>query len=245
MKKWLIPLMIIVMLAVSAGMTAAGEEAAGISAGDTVTFGRFPQAKNGNDLTPIEWLVLDVQEGKALLISKYGLAMRSFSQLHSDKPDMYWDVSQLRTWLNDAFYGSAFSPEEQAAILAATVENKKISFFNEGEDKPETEDKLFVLSYAEANRYLGVIPGGNDIRARSAPTPCAIARGAWTSETDRTADGEPAGHWWLRSANGFGTAAVVDGSGGLIGYDIFRGGVMVRPAVWINPESEIFRSENP
>ena len=53
--------------------------------GNTVLFGAYPQTEEGGDNTPIEWIVLDTQEGKSLLISKYGLDAR---QYHTDRNDI-------------------------------------------------------------------------------------------------------------------------------------------------------------
>ena len=39
--------------------------------GNYVTFGHYPQTKNGNDSTPIEWAVLARDGSKALLLSRY------------------------------------------------------------------------------------------------------------------------------------------------------------------------------
>lgn len=40
-----------------------------IAPGSIVPFGMYPQTASGIDRTPIEWLMLDVQDGKALLLS--------------------------------------------------------------------------------------------------------------------------------------------------------------------------------
>lgn len=55
--------------------------------GNIVTFGHYPQTSDGNDSTPIEWLVLDVQDGKSLLISRYALDSQLYN---SEFVDMTW-----------------------------------------------------------------------------------------------------------------------------------------------------------
>ena len=42
-----------------------------IKVGDVISLGHYPQDASGIDNTPVEWIVLDVQGYKALLISKY------------------------------------------------------------------------------------------------------------------------------------------------------------------------------
>ena len=48
------------------------------SIGDIITFGRYPQTASGIDSTPIEWIVLDRDGSRALLLSKYGLDMKPY-----------------------------------------------------------------------------------------------------------------------------------------------------------------------
>ena len=94
--------------------------------------------------------------------------------------------------MNGEFFNKAFSSEEQSAILLTNVDNSTVQNFitwnkNSGNN---TQDRIFLLSYAEANRYLGVKnEDDNNIISRAAPTAYAISRGAFTSESDQTADG--------------------------------------------------------
>lgn len=39
--------------------------------GDTIQFGKYAQTSSGRDQTPIDWKVLAIENGKALLLSKY------------------------------------------------------------------------------------------------------------------------------------------------------------------------------
>ncbi len=120
------------------------------TAGSTVTFGHYEQDGNtGNGPEPIEWIVLDVQEGKSLLLSKYGLDKIAY---HTSKQNITWEKSTLRRWLNKIFMNSAFTAEEQTAVLMTKVDNSEIQgsskFRTDGGNN--TEDYLFLLSYREA-----------------------------------------------------------------------------------------------
>ena len=103
-------------------------------------------------------------------------------------------------------------------------------------------DKIFLLSYAEANQYLGVTYGANNNTAsRAAATAYALERGAFQSNSNKTADGDPAGWWWLRSPGlDRSFAAYVFHGGSLIYGDVDIASGCVRPALWINLESDIF-----
>jgi hypothetical protein len=110
----------------------------------------------------------------------------------------------------------------------------------------DTQDKIFLLSYAEAKRYFGVqhhsVSGsGNNTRSRVSPTAYAAARGAYTSSSDKTAKGKSAGWWWLRSPGYFrNSAAYVIDDGALSYFSVDSDNGSVRPAFWINLDSDIF-----
>lgn len=217
-----------------------------IKVGDIVTFGRYPQTAEGTDQTPIEWIVLDYDETnhKALLLSRYGLVAKPYN---TERTDITWEKCTLRTWLNGEFLNKAFSAGEQSAILITKVDNSASQGYSEWDTDGgnNTEDRIFLLSYAEANRYLGVTYGGsNNTGARVAPTAYAIANGADTSYKYQTADGEAAGWWLLRSpGRGQGSAAHVEGDGSLYSTSVSHDGSVVRPAFWLNLNSDMGQKE--
>lgn len=78
----------------------------GLLPGDIVIFGSYEQDNspaNGNE--PIEWLILDIQDGNALLVSRYVLDCQLY---HTSLEDITWERSTLRTWLNGEFLNSVF-----------------------------------------------------------------------------------------------------------------------------------------
>ena len=85
-----------------------------------MTFGTYSQTAEGNDETPIEWLVLDRNGDHALLLSRYSLDVHAFYPEHVD---ITWEKGTLRAWLNDDFLNRAFTAEEQAAILLTSLDN--------------------------------------------------------------------------------------------------------------------------
>lgn len=189
-------------------------------------------------MTPIEWLVLARDGNKALLISRYWLDAQPYN---TDHTSVTWETCTLRTWLNVTFYNKAFSSDEQAAILTTSVDNGK----NQGYSKwstsggNNTEDKVFLLSYAEANKYFGVTYDNiSNTKSRVAPTAYAIAHGTWTSSSNKTADGTDAGWWWLRSPGNYQDfAAVVDTDGSLRNITVNYVSGSVCPALWVNIEA--------
>ena len=220
---------------------AAAARDAKFAVGNYVSFGTYPQTKAGNDATPIEWLVLARDGNKALLISRYGLDAQPYNK---DYTSVTWETCTLRTWLNSTFYNKAFSSAEQAAILTTDVDNSKNQCYSGWNTSGgnNTQDKVFLLSYAEANKYFGVTyDNSSNTKSRIAPTAYAIAHGAWTSSYKKTADDIDAGWWWLRSP-GYDQklAANVDADGSLYANRVNVGSGSVRPALWVNLESGIF-----
>ena len=211
--------------------------------GSIVTYGQYEQDNNtGNGPEEIEWIVLDVQDGKSLLLSRYGLDAKPY---HTEVKDITWEECSLRAWLNNDFLKSAFAPTEQSAILLTAVDNSK-SQGNSGwktNGGNNTQDHLFLLSYAEANKYLGVTYSDINItKSRVAPTAYAKAQGAYTSNINKTADGEAAGWWWLRSPGSRQSSAAIFSDFGSLHFDNYvrYDSGCVRPAFWLNLESGIF-----
>lgn len=212
--------------------------------GNKVAFGLYEQDNNTeNGMEAIEWIVLDYEEKehKALLLSQYGLEVK---QYNIEKTDITWERCSLRHWLNSEFLKSAFSANEQAAILMTTVDNSDSQGYSKWntDGGNNTQDHIFLLSYAEANRYLDVTEDNyNNTKARVAPTAYAITQDVWAYEEFQTSNGEPAAWWWLRSpSTDQECAAIVHANGALLdNYVTFVYGV-VRPAFWLNLESDIF-----
>ena len=190
--------------------------------GGIVNFGRYEQDGNEeNGPEEIEWIVLDVQDGKVLLLSKYGLEAKRYNK---KKTDVTWETCTLRAWLNDDFLNKAFDAEEQSAILITEVDNSDAQGYSGWitSGGNNTKDKIFLLSCAEISLYLDAKYMEND-------------------DGNNTASRRPSGWWWLRSPGGLQSdAAFVTGFGSLFYDSVLDASVVVRPAFWLNLESGIF-----
>ena len=211
-----------------------------VQSGRQITFGHYPQTANGNDNTPIEWLILARDEQKILIVSKYGLDAQPYNK---DYTSVTWETCTLRTWLNGTFYNKAFSSAEQAAILTTNVDNSKNQCYSGWNTSGgnNTQDKVFQLSYAEANKYFGVTyDNSNNMKSRVAPTAYAIAQGAYIDSDGKADDDNDIG-WWLRSPGTYQDCAVnVNADGFHFNYSVLNDSGSVRPALWVNLESGIF-----
>lgn len=195
---------------------------------NTILFGNYEQNGQKSGYTEcIEWIVLDVQDDKALLLSAYALDAVPY---HKTYATVTWENCTLRSWLNSKFLKTAFTEEEQAIIFTTKVDNSA----SQGNEKwrtknnSPTNDKIFLLSYEETNQYFA------DAQSRICqPTEYAVSRGADIRLLD---DGvTEAGWWWLRSP-GEKThhAAFVNFDGERYSNAVANDYLSVRPAMWID-----------
>ena len=194
--------------------------------GSYVLFGSYPQ--RGAEKDPIEWQVLDVSGSHVLLISRYGLDAHAYNRQYVT---MTWERSSLRQWLNDEFFYTAFSSHEQESILVTNVDNSRSqgyeAFSTDGGN--DTDDRVFLLSYAEAAKYFG----GNTPR-KCAATPYARYQGVLVAN-DSAVDGQATGRWWLRSpGKSVVDAGIIDQYGVLEWMYINWEEGMVRPVLWMD-----------
>lgn len=194
-------------------------------AGDYMFFGAYEQDNNtANGKEYVEWLVLEVKDGKALVISKYALDCKPY---YTSYTDVTWETCTLRKWLNNDFLNSAFSAEEKAMIPTVTVSADKNPEYSTNPGNA-TQDQVFLLSITEVNKYFS-----SDSARQCEPTDFAVANGAWESDSGNC-------WWWLRSpgygqnyAAGVGRDGDVDEGGLYVFYDDYAD----RPALWIDLNS--------
>ncbi len=203
---------------------------------NTILFGNYEQDNNpDNGPEAIEWIVLDVQDNKALLISKWGLDSRPFDEWMGGS---IWEASTVRKWLNQDFLSTAFNEKEQSAILVTDVDN---SVFQAGYKNkyewPNTQDKLFLLSYHEAFEVYF----DSDQARMCAPTDYAYAQGANHSfESKYQVEGRDTSTYLLRTfAELTDYVAVVSNRGQCNSWNGMFGGAIIRPALWLDLKSEI------
>ena len=190
--------------------------------GDTIVFGRYEQDNDdSNGAEPVEWLVLDRDGDRLLIISKYALYYRRYN---STFDIITWEASTLRTWLNENFLDDTFTKEEQEIIQTVTVTaDDNPSYKTEAGN--DTQNKVFLLSIQEAERYFL-----SDEARVCEPTPYAF-----TGRTTEFAD--TGGWWWLRSPGNCGIYAARVAPDGRVDHDggHERNTEGIRPVVWIGP----------
>ena len=191
--------------------------------GKTIEFGNYPQDKDGTE-KPIEWIVMKKEGNQVLLLSKYVLDAKSYNEGWGD---VTWETSDIRQWLNNEFYTTAFNKAEKAKIQTSLIKNEDNSEYGTSGGN-DTEDKVFLLSEKEADTLF------SDEEERIAKaTEYAEKSGVYVNK-------EKAAWWWLRSPGGYSDgAAVVSCSGWVYGSgdDVHYCGDGVRPALHLNLQS--------
>ena len=208
--------------------------------GSIVTFGRYEQDGNpDNGPEKIEWIVLDEQEGKYLLLSRYCLDVHPYQ---SKNRNINWKNSSIRKWLNSDFLNIAFFEAEQKLIPVTSVDNSRKQGYEKWKKTKggkNTKDRVFLLSCAEAKKYLGVTFNGPlNPAAQAEATAYATGKGAYC-ETVYEAGGTEAVYtwWWLRSPGYVQNAAAgVGGHGTLLDSGAGWEEACVRPAIRVNSD---------
>ena len=216
--------------------------------GDIIKLGRYPQTEKGTDRTQIEWQILAIKDNNALLISRYGLDELPYNEAIQD---ITWEKCSLRVWLNKDFLNVAFNNQEKAVILETSVNNDSSQCYSENETHGgnNTRDRIFLLSYTEANRYFGVASYSevvafednyddndnmNNLLSRVAPTPYIPIKETCLIDNQLTGDYKIASSWWLRSpGDSQNCAAMVDNYGCLSSYSVNER-FLIRPAIFVD-----------
>jgi len=186
-----------------------------------------PKPKNIGDIYRFgkyDWIVLDIQNGKVLLLAADVLETRAYNDTHTT---VTWETCTLRAYLNSTFYES-FSEGDRSRIALTRNTNPNNTWgsyngqqFNTPGGNP-TDDYIFLLSVPEMLEYFPDTKLDN-------------------SDGDEI-DWSQTFSWWLRSPGGFqsntaivmftGSDNYVSPLGNYVNYfDYSSGGVY--PALWI------------
>ncbi len=197
---------------------------------------------------PIKWRILTEKDGKAMLLCEMLIDSREYYHSTSSHTvngqTVYannYEHSNIRKWLNDSFYETAFDEYQQAIIQLTTVDNSASTTSSSSNSYAcnNTQDYIFLPSYKEVlNTSYGFSSSSSadDTARQKKTTDYAQCQGAWTSTSAEYLGNSD---WWLRSPrySDSRNAQSVD-SGGYadisIGVYYARGGVC--PALWISLE---------
>ena len=208
---------------------------------ETVKFGSDYQ-NDAFTKEPIEWIVLDKQGGRTLLLSKYILDCKCYNNKYKD---VTWETCDLRKWLNNDFYYQAFNSSEQEKIQTTNViNNNNIDCGTYGGNN--TNDKVFCLSIEETRKYFGNgtkedfgYQLGKNVATKGTNYAKTVDNGGnklWVSDSsDKWYYGNSV--FWLRSpgyGQDYAAFAYSDGYLDTTGCYVYYPYYGVRPALWIS-----------
>ncbi|MBQ1381845.1 MAG: hypothetical protein IIY79_07495, partial [Ruminococcus sp.] len=151
--------------------------------GDEIIFGKYEQDNDPeNGAENITWRILDREDDKLFVVSKYVLDSASYDDFRSNP---IWRSTGMRQKLNGSFYTTAFSEEEQKLICNAYVLSQDT--WGQKKDDDVSVEKVFLLGQGEARKYFV----SDDDRIALA-TEYAAANGTRTDEHNRAV-------WWTRT----------------------------------------------
>lgn len=234
--------------------------------GDLVCMGVYQQTRNSDVNEPIYWRVMEKEGDNVLLLADKLLDSFSYNY-NPDREvltDVTWENCSLREFLNlpEGFL-SMFTPEEIARMQTTHLENKAAndelmaqwgSFEDQGEktysdlatqdrpDDPDTDDKIFLLSYQEVLRYFGE-PTEEADGEEEYPFSVMKVNPDWMAYvTDAVTTGyyeaqSGGGAWMTRtlcnSHSDEDMVVYISGTGQVFDYFTYVP-LFIRPAVWVN-----------
>ncbi|MCR5113886.1 MAG: DUF6273 domain-containing protein, partial [Acholeplasmatales bacterium] len=148
---------------------------------------------------PIEWDILEASNGKALIIANLILDSQEYYPSSSESSFEHnggtgyannYELSNIRKWLNDNFYNTAFNDLQKSIIETTEVDNSGSSVGNSSNKYVcnNTNDKMFLLSIKEAKTYYT-----SDKARQCKGTYYAKCQGLYVDNENGNS------FWWLRS----------------------------------------------
>ena len=175
------------------------------------------------------WRVLDVQGGRALIITERIIDFRAY---HERREAVTWEVSTIRHYLNNQFFNN-FNTTDRARIAETRIANNNNLWFGThgGND---TNDRIFLLSIEEVIRYFG-----DSGYLWNRPDTMLWIDDRYNIARIANDAGGNISWWWLRSPGYNSSGAASIDSGGRVGIN---GGHLraltddggIRPALWLN-----------
>lgn len=129
-------------------------------------------------IEPLKWRMIGREGGGTVLLCENVILKMAF---HGDSND--YESSGVRHWLNNEFYGRAFTEEEKTRIAVTHIKRDGKDVFG-----VDTYDRVFLLSREEVFHKFGL----NHIDRQKFSTPYAVATGAVKGNGG-------AQWWWLRT----------------------------------------------
>lgn len=161
---------------------------------DCIYFGNYMYLADANTSTmqPIKWRVLDVNGNDAFVMADQAIDCIPYNNVSGN---VTWATNTyMDEWFQD-FFGTAFTADEQDAIIPTTVSTPDNPAYPAGQGGDDTTSYIYLPSIQEMSNASYGFPtnrGTLSARRRATATPYAIAKGAFTNENNNA-------YYWLRT----------------------------------------------
>ncbi len=203
--------------------------------------GYFTSAVYWFKYEPLEWYVIssDASSDSAVLLCRQIVDSQDFYNSYDKRtetgaavyPNNY-AYSDIRTWLNDTFYNTAFSADEKTAINETSLDNSAYNSLHSRYDSNATKDNVWLLSYSETETdtsiVSSVIDGNGILQAKG--TDYALSQGLEVHKINKYSS------WRLRTAGHRSIFSCVVDSHGIASYDgygVYDTTYGIRPCVTV------------
>ena len=135
-----------------------------------------------------------------------------------------WQDCTLRSWLNGIFLEESFNSREQEQIIISNLPSSGHAQ-NSKKRGQETQDKIFLLTVSDAERYFST----------QSDRKCGTTEYARSVGKEIDKDGNC--YWWLRTTGKYKNKASIVSYDGYVysdGWSVNDDRLAVRPALWIN-----------
>lgn len=191
---------------------------------DCVYFGKYMQGTSSKK-TKIKWRVLNVKDGKMLLLADKNLETLPYYSSYVKNGS--WEGSNARAFCNDFFLKEAFSSKERAAMKKGWNGASEIA-----------NDKVFLLSLNEAtNTKYGFSKSMDSFLPRGASNTKHIPKYYVYNMRKITYPDR----WMLRNVE-YGSVYTVSGGGSISAYyNVNEEKNCVRPAIVVKTSSKLWK----
>ena len=212
---------------------------------------------------PVKWQIITTQDGQALLLSELVIDSQNFYLNYNQRTingnTVYannYEYSDIRNWLNEVFYSSAFNNAQQGIIQTTLIDNSakttnpnnNSKYWNNGTNNyscGNTNDAIFLFSVSDLTNetygYSNNVETKDDFRIKQASDYAKIQGcGEWENG---------ASNWWTRSSvyssSHYIRVCAADGSVGEYMYNgVYDTQNGIVPALWIKLISQSNTNQN-
>ena len=193
-----------------------------------------------------EWIILEKDENKALLLSKDIISVSKYQEYSIDsdyeQKKITWENSEVRRELNSWFINKLFGEYEKDIIIDTPIKESKNPRFGTINES-DTKDKIFILSVEDCLKYFTDVDyelNDNNIEIKKLiasfdkETKKYFLELFYEYEREKY-DTETARYWLRDLGEQFWNACFVDSNGAINtrGEYVANGKMGYRPAMWV------------